>query len=912
MFKGKIAEIVKEQANENLNAKVDFGDFNLGLISTFPNFKFSINNVKVEGIGKFNGVELANIKNLTLKVDLMSVISGNEIKIKTILIDNPTINAVVLADSSANWNIAKPSTNTTTTEETSSESSPFKLGLKDFTIKNANITYNDATMNLTTTIKGLNFNLSGDMTADITNLKTHTSIDTLNLIMGHIAYFKNTIINIDATIKADLKNNKYTFINNKFKINSLVLQLDGWLAMFDNKDDIDMDLKFGAKQTEFKNILSLVPAVYMTDFKDVKTKGKLVLNGFAKGTYKENHLPAFGLELKIADAMFKYPSVPKAINNIQVDLQVENSGGSADNTLINLKRFYMEMAGNPIDIKMKVKTPVSDPDIDGAIKVKLDLASIKDIMPNKGDDLNGKITSNITLKGKVSSLENKKYEDFKAKGQFIVLNMNYKSDSLPYDVQLKKMYLNFYPQFVELSSFKANFGKTDIQASGKIENFIAYAFSNDQVLKGKFNLTSNNIDLNEFMTEDSTSTATTDTTSEKPLSVIEVPKNIDFTLNSKLNKVIYDNLIISNLKGELAVKDQKVSMNGVDMNLLGGNMKMDGFYETTNPEKPRFKYNMDIQNFDIETVVKTFNTVEEMVPIAKSTRGRFNTTLKLNGNLDKEMMPDLNTLSGKGNMQTKSVRVIDFKALNVLAKVLKNDKLKTINVDDTKIKYEIKDGRVYLQPFKIKMGNINGALSGSNGFDESIDYKMALKIPSKEIGIGGAINKLNGKASSLGLNLKSAEFVNINVLMTGTVDNPKIKVNLKGAVGSVVNNVKDQLKDKAKEEIDKGKEEAKKKAREEADKLIAEVKTQADKIRAESKTQADKARAEGKKLQESLNKKRGNFFEKKADKVLGQKAVNTANKLANKIEAEGNKKANAIEAKAKQQADAIMAKVENK
>jgi len=107
MFKGKIIEMVKEQANANLNAKVDFGAFDLGLISTFPDFNFSIDNVTVDGIEKFEGTQLANIKNLTLKVDLMSVISGDEIKIKTIFIDNPIINAIVLADSSANWDIAK-------------------------------------------------------------------------------------------------------------------------------------------------------------------------------------------------------------------------------------------------------------------------------------------------------------------------------------------------------------------------------------------------------------------------------------------------------------------------------------------------------------------------------------------------------------------------------------------------------------------------------------------------------------------------------------------------------------------------------------------------------------------------------------------------------------------------------------
>jgi len=908
-FKGKIVEKVKEEANNNLNAKVNFGDFSLGLISTFPNFKFSIDNVTVDGVNQFEGIQLANIKNLTLKVDLMSLISGDEINVKTILIDHPVINAVVLADTTANWDIAIASEEEV--EEESTESSSFKLGLKDFTIKNASINYNDATMDLITSIKGLNFNLSGDMTEDVTNLVTNTGIDTLNLEMENVKYFKNATINADATIKADLANSKYTFTENEFKLNELILGLDGWVALFEDKDDIDMDLKFSTKKTEFKNILSLVPAVYMTDFSSVKTKGKLALNGYAKGTYTETLLPAFGLDLKVEDAMFKYPDLPKSVNNIQMDLHVDNPGGSEDNTFINLKKFHMELAQNPIDLKLKVSTPISDPNIDAGLKAKLDLASIKDVIPlEKGDEMAGKISSNVEVKGKMSAIEEERYSDFVAQGQFAIESMNYKSDSLPYDVFLNIMQLNFSPEYVELVKFDSKIGKSDISANGKIENFIGYAFSDDEELKGRFNLNSNLLDLTEFMEEDSSVVSTEESENdEEPLTVIEVPKNIDFALNSSIKKVIYDNMDIDNLKGELIIKDQKVSMNDVNMNLLGGSMLMNGFYETTNPKKPGISYDMNIQDFDIQTVVKTFNTIEEMAPVSKYSKGRFNTSLKLIGSLDEEMMPDLNTLTGNGDMLTKSVKVEGFKALNKLAGALKNDKLKTLSVDDTHVKYEFKEGRVYVEPFDIKLGKATGTMSGSNGFDQSIDYKMTLKVPTADMGAGEAVNKLNAQAAGLGMDLKSTEYASVDVLMTGTVDDPKIKVSLKDAVGSIKEEVKEQIKEK----IEDVKNDVKEKAREEADKLLAKAKVESDKIRTAAKNAADKIRAEAKKQNDDLIKQAGgNLFKKKAAEIAGKKIIDSGEKQAKKVEAEGDKKADAVMAKAQTQADNIMKKVESK
>jgi hypothetical protein len=827
----------------------------------------------------------------------MSVISGDEIDVKTVSIINPTINALVLADTTANWDIVKASGDEeieTGTEEASS----FKLSLKDLTITNANISYLDETMGLTTSIVNFNFNMSGDMTEDVTDLVTKTTIETLDLEMESIKYFKKANIEADATINADLANNKYTFTENEFRINELILGLDGWIAMFEDKGDIDMDLKFSAKKTEFKNILSLVPAVYMTDFASVKTSGKLALNGYSKGIYTETNLPAFGLDLKVEDAMFKYPDLPKSANNIQVDLHVDNPGGSEDNTFVNLKRFYMEMAGNPIDMNMKVKTPVSDPDIDGGVKAKFNMASVKDVIPMEaGEEMNGNITADVRLKGKVSAIEEERYEDFTAEGQLIVLDMDYKSDSLAYDVNLKQMYLNFSPQAVELSAFEAQIGKSDINANGKMENFIAYAFADDEALQGRFTLNSGLMDLTELMEDETETEEATETTEEEPLSVIEVPKDIDFVLASSMKKVIYDNMEIDNLNGELHVKDQKVSMNNLAMDLLGGNMVLNGHYETTNPKLPGFHYDMDIEDFNIETVTSTFNTINEMAPYAKNMKGRFNTSLKVDGVLDQEMMPDLNTMTGNGDMLTKSMKIDDFKALDKLADALKNDKFSKLEIDDTHIKYHFKDGRVHTEPFDIKMGPITGTMHGSNGFDQTMDNVMTLKVPSEELGAGDAVNKLNEQATGLGMSLKNAE----------TVDDPKVGVNLKNMAGSVVDDVKEQVEEK----IEEVKDDAKKLAREEADKLLKEAKAQADKIRAEGKRAAQTVRDEGKKSEEKIIKEAGgNPFKKAAAKIAGKEAVNQANKQADKVEKEANKNAADVEARAQKEADKIMAEVE--
>ena len=138
IFKDKIIQKVKDEANKNLNAKMDFASFDVSIISSFPDFKFTLNKFYLAGIKEFEGDTLIALNTLELNVNLMSVINGSQYKINSILLDHPTILAKVLKDGKANWDITKPSPESA---PASSESSPFKMTLKKFEIIEGNIFY---------------------------------------------------------------------------------------------------------------------------------------------------------------------------------------------------------------------------------------------------------------------------------------------------------------------------------------------------------------------------------------------------------------------------------------------------------------------------------------------------------------------------------------------------------------------------------------------------------------------------------------------------------------------------------------------------------------------------------------------------------------------------------------------------
>ena len=847
-FKGTIIEKVKEEANNNLNATVEFGEFDLGLISSFPDFTFEIENVKVTGIEEFEGVKLADIEKLSLRIDLMSIIGGGTIGVKTIELIKPNLHVIVLKGGKANYDIAKESETDEVEEEPAEEegSEDFQLSLKRLLISECNLIYDDRDGDMYAGIKNLNFELSGDFTADQTSLITMTTIEALTYKMEGVPYLNKAEIEVVATIDADLANSKYTFNDNTFRVNQLQLGLDGWLALV-GEEDMEMDLKFNTTETTFKSILSLVPAVYKTDFESVQTDGSLTLNGMAKGKMAGESYPAFALNLAVKNAMFKYPDLPKSVDDIQIDLNVNSPGGDLDNTVVDLKKFHLKLAANPFDMTMLLKQPMSDPYIKAGFDGRLDLGSISDVIPlEEGDEMAGVITTNIHLEGNQSSIDNEQYEEFKAEGSLVVTSLLYKSSELSYDVTVKKIDMAFSPKFVALNSFDAMLGKSDFQASGKLENFIPYALDDSAVLKGNLNVNSRLLDLTELMEEEEAAEGTTEGSeeSEEPMEVAEIPGNIDFLMNAQFNKIDMDSLVITNLKGQIAIKDHKMTMSDVFMNMLGGSITSTGYYETTDNTSPTFDFDMSIDHFDVQETMTAFNSVKEMAPLFKTATGQYSTSLTIKGSLNEQMDPKYETLYGLGKMKTHDMVVQNFKALSKIAKELKKDDLKNINMKNVDITYEIREGKVFMKPFDMNIGNIKTTASGWNSFDQTLEYNMDMAIPSSEF--GGAANQMANSAlksisGSLGLGDQIAlpEIINMRATITGTADDPKVKLKILGTEGGDSGS---SAKDKIKDELDKKRKEAEEKARKEAEKLKREAEARKKQAEAEAKRKADEAK----------------------------------------------------------------------
>jgi len=861
IFKSKIVSKVKEETNKSLNAKVDFGDFDLSLLRSFPNFSLRVENVSIINLAPFEGDTLLYAKQLDITVDIMSVIKGDEIGIRAIHLENPVMNFLVKKDGKANWDIAKEDN----VAAAPASESAFKAKLKHYSIKDGRIVYHDESLDFYLGMSGLNHNGSGDFTQDLFELTTHTDIALTQMVYENVPYISNAKSVIEAKLNMDMKNFKFTFLDNKINLNALELGLNGWVAMPDT--NIDMELDFTAAKSEFRNFISMIPAIYNNEFSSLKSSGTMALSGFIKGRYNALSMPGFGLTLKIDNGMFQYPSLPSAVNNVFVDLTINNKDGVPDHTIIDLKKLHVEMGGNPFDAKLFLKTPVSDADLDAFVKGKIDLASISKIVPlEDGTKLTGTINADLKAKGRMSAIEKQNFDQFEASGGLVVNSLEYSTKDMPSTFSMSILDLSFNPRNVSLNNFQAKSGKSDFQAKGTLENFIAYALK-DETIKGSLSLQSTKIDLNEFMSSEESNTGNQDTL---PMTVLEIPGNVNFSMNASVGTLVYEDMNIFNVKGNLLIKDKSINMQNLVMQLMDGSMNMSGMYNSSDLKNPLFSMDLAIRDFDITKTVNTFATVEKMAPLAKSCTGKFSATIAANGSLDQAMSPVLNSINGGGKLSTSNINIKNVPAFNKVADLLKMPSWKSLDVPPVNPSFKIINGRVYVDPTEVKINGMKGIVAGSNGFDQTIDYTMAMEIPRAMFGsaANSVISGLVSQANAKGANVSVGDIVPVNLLVGGTFMDPKVSSDL-GKQGA---NAMADLKEKAKEEFDKKKEELESRAREEADKLKSEAAAKLEAEKAKASAEAERIKketeAKAKAKADSLKKAAEDEAKKKAKDAL--------------------------------------------
>ena len=841
-LRGKIAAIVKHEANELLQARLDFEKLDISLLRHLPHASLEIRGLTLVGVGRFEGDTIAAAERISVVVDLFSLFGDEGFEVTKIILASPELHARKLADGAVNWDVMKPAEETPGEEEpAAAEPSAFRLRIRDFRISDACIRYEDDSSRMRFYTEPLSLRLRGDMSAARTDLALKLDASRIRFVSGGVPLLSGAEAEVEATIAADLENNRFTFTDNTFRLNAIVLSLDGWAQLKEN-GAVAMDVSAGCGKVQFKDVLSLIPAFYTKEFRSLSASGELSLAVWAKGELAGSQLPAFGVKGEVHNGSFQYSSLPKAVTDIEIVAGVSNPGGTMNATVIDLSKCSLRMAGNSLAATFHAANIVSDPSFRASVAGKVDLGAVREVYPlDKEVDLGGIITAVL----KVAEQPDPTVPNLPA-------------------VHLKRAAATITPRAMTLGELGVTVGRSDLSAKGQLAGYLGYLLRGDK-LSGRLYVRSGLLDLNEIMAAMPASETEAPAAAE-PIRAIEVPKNLDLSFNAELQKILFNKMTIDNLAGEMRVADGALSLDRLTMGLFGGKASASGRYSTAaDPARPALKLDLSLAGASFAQTFDELEMVRQLVPIFAETGGDYSLSLDMNAKLDSTMSPDLQSIDATGEIRSANIRVQNIAAFDALAKAINNDKLRRIEARDVAIRFAIRNGRIATQPFDLKLAGTDVNLSGSTGLDRTIDYTARVSMPASAA--GGVLETLNVKIG-------------------GTFSSPKITLGVKEAAEEAIKNVVDQQIQKLTgseslaEEVDKQKEN-----------LRAEIDKQAENLREEARKAGEKlvsaAQSQRDKLVEEASKK--GALAKLAAGKAGDKLVSEAEKQAANLSAEAEK-----------------------
>lgn len=778
LFQDKIIGLVKQTVNNNVNAKVDFSDANLSLIRNFPNISVQLSNTTVINNKPFEGDTLlyANDIRLNLRLTELFKSSTDQLNIKSFSIDNAKVNVLVDKNGNANYDISKPKevTQETTTENTSS--SNFGLSIDSYNISNATIKYTDKKGKMHLSLNDFNHSGSGDFSQSNMELDTKTST-LISFGMDGTSYAKNQKIQLDAILGMDLVNQKFSFLKNEAKLNNLPLIFDGYVQI--NKNNQEVDINFKTPSSDFKNFLGLIPEAYTKNIANVTTSGNFSVNGKVNGIIDNSNIPKLDITLSSKNASFKYPDLPKTVRNINIDAQIKNTTGKTQNTYVNIEGLSFKIDEDTFSGKGSVHNLTTNPLINATLNGTLNLANINKAYPvDLKNELRGILKANLHTKFDLDAIQKSNLNRIKNNGHIEVSDFVFSSKDIVNPINIKNTKVDFTPTTISLTKFDANTGKSDINATGKIQNLLGFLLSNKK-LQGDFKVNSNSFYVSDFMQENTAPTEKKQDTpkEEKPTESLKIPAFLDCKIFADAKTVYYDNLKLRNVKGTLLLKDEKATLQNVNAGIFNGKIALNGEVNTQK-KQPTFDVKLGIKSFDIAQSFNSLDLLQSLSPIAGAMNGKLNSDINLSGDLNTDFTPNLTSISGKAlaELLTTKINPEKTKALSLLNDKLSFIDLTKLDLTDIKTHLSFKKGQVQVSPFKLKYKDIGINVGGTHGFDQTMNYNVTFDVPAKYLGsdVQGLLSKLSAKDQNI--------TVPVTANLTGSMTSPTIKTDLSSSV----------------------------------------------------------------------------------------------------------------------------------
>ncbi len=890
LFKDRLLDAARAQINNSVDAKVDFGDADLALLTTFPVFELGIDALTIDGVGPFEGERLLAVDRVVLGVDVWALAFSNRINITRVLLSGPDVRLRVDDEGRANYDIAKKADPAPPPTETS-ESGELALKVERYVVAGGNVAYQ--TPSMAVTVVNLNHEGRAELKGATQILASTTKASEVSAVVGGTTFVKKAQLGVDIDATIDGAQSQATLRTANVSVNALSLLASGTVGWGGPTPKLDVKARSN-DDASIKGLLSLIPDAYTKDFARVSADGSFSLSAEVSGALSADgkSLPPLSVALTVKDGRFKYPDRSLDVKDIKLDAKLDHPGGQLDKAKIDVPVFGLRMGESFASAQVTATTVETAPTVDLKLDSRIALADVKAALPpEQVPDLSGTIAAQVEVQGPVSKptrIEGRLAADDLAAGEA--------------PAKLKKARIQLTTAATKIETLAVVSDNSDLNLSGTLPPVTAF-MQRDAMIKGRLALRSKALVVDDFVSSDAASEKSGDPASpkadegsseaqtgqSKDKGGLLIPANVDAAVDVRIDRLTFGKLALADLKGKARVKDRAAILDGVSARGFGGRLSVKGRLVTSPDAPAQVELGYSVVDAGFRETYAAIGALETIAPIVKHLTGQFGSDLSLSAQLDPDGGLRLETLDADGFVATTKSKLAGFKPLEALAKAIPTIR-SPLSIDGAKAAFTVEDGAVTLKEFPVRAGGVTLTVAGRHQLDQQMRYTVSTDVPVKKLGATSLAPKVKG----LGVDVGALVDAKVSAVVTGSVDNPKVSfdVSLAGT-GKAIEKV-----------VEKKVDEAKKIASAKAKALISQARAKADQLKREAAKAAKKVEAEADQQAKKLEAEaKGNPFKKLAAqqgaKVIRRKGRDAAKKIIDEADAKAKKLIDDAEAEAK-------------
>lgn len=798
-FKGPLMNKVKKTINENVDATVEFTDLRLNLFKSFPKIQAEIEGLYITGKDQFQNDTLLSVSSVATNLSLSDLFRG-EVNIKSLHISDARINLLSTQDGLVNWDIL-PADSTATETETDSSEETMTVSLQDIEIQNLNMTYKDELTATLVRLLNTDINASGEFEGTITKFTLDGQVGEFMLEYDSVQYIANTVLKVKSELEADYDKMNFTLGETTLFLNELPLAVSGNFQM--PSDSMFFDIQFKQPKSDFATLLSMVPKTYQSYLKKVKTTGEAGFEGQVKGLYYEDNYPEINAHLFIKNATFQNEGSPEKIEQIALEGSVSKPQGELDLLTVNISEAHARIQDNPVNLRLNLIHPISDPEFDASFNGKIDFTRLSQIIAMDSLEMKGMLEGQLAVKGKMSAIDQQKYDQVLASGTISFSDFAIKTPQITQPVEISSGTVKLNNTEITLSSFNGKTGQSDFQLNGKLSNYLPY-FLLDKTMNGNFNLKSGYLNLDELASLMAEKDTTVTEAPADSLVAFQVPANLDMIFRVQIDRASFDKMNIRNIDGLITIKNRMLQLQKLNMDMLDGQLTLDGSYKSNPDNKPDFDFNVQVNSFQIPAAYQSFSMMQRYLPIAAHSQGELSSEIKFKGQFDEKLNIIPASLNGTGLLNTKNLRIMNSSVLEQLNGIIKTEKLQNLTIDDFTAQFKMKDGNINMDPFLTKIADQEVTISGGLSVERMLNLVMDFKINKEDL--SGDVNKALGILPGS----ENIHVIDASVLVKGDLKDPKVSIDLSKARKQIEEEVKRSTQESLQKSVKKVGDELKK------------------------------------------------------------------------------------------------------